>query len=100
MPTPDLGVDRDLPAALLDDPVDGREPQAGALALLLRREEGLEDARLRLGVHAGAGVDDREQHLAPGRQRRAGAGAGLVERRRSSVSIGELAAVAAWRRAR
>src|SRR3972149_585884 len=46
-----LAVDPDVALALLHDAVDGREAEAGALRLALRREEGLEDARLRLGVH-------------------------------------------------
>ena len=44
---PRLALDRDVTAALLDDAVDGGQPEAGALARLLGREERLEDARLR-----------------------------------------------------
>ena len=44
VPCARLAVDRDVPAALPDDPVDGREAEAGPLARLLRREERLEDA--------------------------------------------------------
>src|SRR6185369_6106299 len=40
---PGRGLDRDLSAALLDDAVGRREPEAGALAALLRREERLEE---------------------------------------------------------
>ena len=39
----ELAVDGDVAAALLHDPVDGREPQARALAGLLGGEERLED---------------------------------------------------------
>src|SRR5438445_10346898 len=53
---PGLAVDHDVSAALLDDPVDGGEPQPRPFARLLGREEGLEDARLRLAVDAVAGV--------------------------------------------
>ena len=54
----------DLAARLLDDPVDHREPETGALADGLRAEERLEDARARLLVHAVAGVGDRDDGVA------------------------------------
>ena len=38
-----LGIDIDEAASLLDDAVDRREPEAGALADFLGREERLED---------------------------------------------------------
>ena len=41
----------------------GREAEAGATALGLRREERLEDALARLRVHPGPGVRDREDHV-------------------------------------
>jgi hypothetical protein len=46
-PMAGLAVDPDVTAALLHDAEDRREPEARALAELLRGEEGLEDARLR-----------------------------------------------------
>src|SRR5687767_2312365 len=49
----DLRVNLDGAAPLLDDPVDGRESESGPALRALRREEGLEDARLRLLVHSG-----------------------------------------------
>ncbi len=45
VPRPDLAFDRDVAAALLDDAVDHRQAEAGALARLLGGEEGLEDLR-------------------------------------------------------
>ena len=47
VPDAGLRVELDLAAGLADDAVDRREPQAGALALRLGGEEGLEDAGLR-----------------------------------------------------
>src|SRR5665213_1791595 len=48
---PKLAVDPDGPAALLDNPVHGRESQPRALALLLGCEEWFEEMRLGLLVH-------------------------------------------------
>ena len=42
-PAPGVALDGDLAAALVDDPVDGREPEADAL--VAGREERLEDLR-------------------------------------------------------
>src|SRR5262249_35259945 len=56
-------VDIDEAAGLLDDAVDGGEPEAGALAHLFGREERLEylvDDRRR---DAGAGIDNFNQHV-------------------------------------
>ena len=56
-------VDIDEAAGLLDDAVDGGEPESGALAHLFGREERLEylvDDRCR---DAGAGIDDFDQHV-------------------------------------
>ena len=44
-PLPVLALEIDPAAALLHDPVDGRQPEPGALPLLLGREERLEDVR-------------------------------------------------------
>ena len=62
-----LAVDPHATAALLDDAEDRRESQAGTLASLLRREEGLEDAGQRRLVDADAGVGDGKHHVRPGR---------------------------------
>ena len=51
---PGLGVEPDVAAGLVDDPVDRGQPEAGALALLLGREERLEDVLARVAVHADA----------------------------------------------
>ena len=58
-----LAVDPDVAAALLDDAVDGGEPEPGALALFLGREERLEQPLLRLVVHADPAVADRQHHV-------------------------------------
>src|SRR6185503_1180458 len=52
--------DADVAAVLLHDAVDHREPETGAAALVLRREERLEDPRLDLGAHPEAVVDHRQ----------------------------------------
>ena len=56
-------------AGLLDDAVDGRKAEPGALADLLGREERLEDLGLDLRRNAGAGVLDLDQHIVGRRQR-------------------------------
>src|SRR3954471_24849082 len=61
-----LAGDADVAAALRHDPVDGREPEARALAGLLRREERLEDVLARLLVDAGPRVGDAERDVRPG----------------------------------
>ena len=60
MPTPGAEIERDPAAGLVDDPVDRGQPEPGALARRLGREERLEDARLGLGVHPAAGVGHRQ----------------------------------------
>src|SRR5208283_1571450 len=50
------GLHPDKAAALLDDSIDGGKSQACAFAYVLCRKERLEDASLRLGVHAMAGI--------------------------------------------
>ena len=52
----ELAVDADGAAAARHDAVDGRQPQAGALARLLRGEERLEQTRLHVGRHARPGI--------------------------------------------
>ena len=56
----------DVAAALLDDAVDDRQAEAGAFALLLGREERLEQLGARLLVDAGAGVADAQPRVAAG----------------------------------
>ncbi len=58
-----LAVDPDVSPTLLDDAKDRREPEAGAFALLLRGEEGLEDPCLRFAAHPDAGVAHRDSHV-------------------------------------
>ena len=55
-----------LPPVLLDDAVARRQAEARPLADFLRGEEGLEDVRLHVRIHADAGVADGEQHVRPG----------------------------------
>ena len=59
----DFAVDPDEAAALFHDAVDRGKTEAGSLPLFLGGEKGLEDARLRFLVHAGAGVADGEQDV-------------------------------------
>ena len=66
------GVDADRAAVPLDDDAPGDvQPEAGALADVLGREEGLERTGRHLRRHPPAGVgdlDDDEAFLGPGRQ--------------------------------
>src|SRR5437868_5294694 len=59
----DLALHGDKTAALLHNAVYAREPQARALALLLRREERFEYFPLRLDVHSGAGIGHRQDRM-------------------------------------
>ncbi len=54
----ELALNEDVAAALLDDAVDGGEPEAGTFAFFLGGEERLEDAGLGFAVHTLAGVAD------------------------------------------
>jgi hypothetical protein len=65
-----LALDVDRPAMRGDDAMRHREAQPRALPHRFRREERLEDARARLGVHAAAIVAHREARVASRRQRR------------------------------
>ena len=60
-------LQHDVAAALLHDPVDGGEPEAGALPRLLGGEEGLEDPGLvgRLDAHAGVAHLQRDVGAGP-----------------------------------
>src|SRR5438094_4584285 len=68
----------DVAAVLLDDLVADREPQPGAFADGLRREEGIEDAAEHVGRDAGPGVADGDDGLSVlhARLERDGAGPG------------------------
>src|SRR5207244_7670998 len=57
---PRLAVDPDVAAALLDDSVNGREPEPRAFPYFLGGEERLEEVRLRGLIHAHAGVRHHE----------------------------------------
>src|SRR5260370_29550654 len=61
-----LTVNPNVTAALLDDAVDSGESQAGAAAASLSGVERLENVRLRIGVHADAGVGDGEHDIRTG----------------------------------
>ena len=61
-----------MAAALLDDPVDGREAEPSPLADALGREERLEEVGLGLGVHPHSRVAHGEKHV------RAGVDVGLL----------------------
>ena len=63
-----LARDLDVTAALLDDPVGAREPQAGALADALRREERLEDPVGHSRCHPATRVLDGEDDVRAGRE--------------------------------
>src|ERR1019366_8711049 len=54
-----------MASALLDDAVNGRQPQSGSFARSLRGEERLENVGLRRMIHAGAVIADRQHHIAP-----------------------------------
>src|SRR3546814_4620862 len=56
-------VDANVAAMARDDAVDDRQPEPGAFADRLRREERLEGAPPRFLVHAAAGVRHRQAEL-------------------------------------
>src|SRR5712692_5715798 len=60
-----LAVNPDVAAVLLDDAVDSRQPEAGAVAALLGREEWLEDPGAGRGVHARSGVAHCQDTVLP-----------------------------------
>src|SRR6185437_13890132 len=65
---PDLAIDLDVAAGLLDEAVHLAQPKAGALPELLGGEERLEGAIDYLAGHAGAGVADANGDVLAGRQ--------------------------------
>ena len=66
-----LAVHEDEAAALFHRPIDHRETEAGPLADLFRREERLEDVRLRFGAHAVPGIGDAQRDVRARRHRHA-----------------------------
>ena len=63
-PAPRLALDLHATAALGDNALDGRQPQPGATANFLGREERLEDMPPRFFVHADAGVAHGQHDIA------------------------------------
>ena len=80
MPLPISGIAEDEAAGLLDDAVDHRQAEAGALADLLGGEERLEDLLQHVRRDAGAGVLDLDQHVVGRRQFAIGEGLALLGR--------------------
>ena len=74
-------VDEHAAAALLDDAVHRRQPQARALAALLRREERVEGAGAGFLRHAGAVVRHHQRDIAARGEARRGARPGRRPRR-------------------
>src|SRR3954471_16789914 len=76
-----LAIDRAVPAGLLDETVDLRQAEPGALPGVLGREERLERPLARLPRHSTAGIGDRNHDVLPGRDLLMRFGVGLVEKR-------------------
>ena len=68
-PDPGLAVAEHIAAGLLDDAIDHRQAEAGALADLLGGEERLENLVAHVGGNAVAVVLDLDQHVIGGDQR-------------------------------
>src|SRR5690606_30872749 len=62
-PAARLAVDIDVSSALLDDPEDGSQPEAGPFAGLLRGEERFEEPGLSLDIHSKAGIAYGDHHV-------------------------------------
>src|SRR5687767_4934195 len=75
-----LALDRNVSAALLDDPVDDRQAEAGALTLFLGGEERLEQPRARGLIDTGTGVGDTDSCVRAGSSLDVCHGAGVGER--------------------
>src|SRR4029077_13502587 len=60
-----FAIDLDRAAALLNDAVHRRQSEAGPVAGAFGGEERLEDVSRGLGVHAAAGIADRQLHPPP-----------------------------------
>ena len=69
VPLADFGLRIDEAAGLLDDAVDRREAEPGALADILGGEERLENLVDDVRRDAGAGVRELDQHVVAGRHR-------------------------------
>jgi hypothetical protein len=67
VPSPLLAVHVDLPAGLLDEPVDHAQPEAGALAHALGREEWIEDLVADGRRNAAAGIAHCDHDIVAGR---------------------------------
>ncbi len=76
---PDLAVDLDVAARLLDEAVDLGQAKPGAVADLLGREERLEGARDRLPAHADAAVGDCGHDILAGHDLGLGGGVDVIE---------------------
>ena len=63
-PATNLACHLHVAAVLPGDPVDRRQAESGALPLLLRREERLENVPEHVGFDATAGITDGEPHVA------------------------------------
>ncbi len=74
-----LRIDLHMAAGLLDEAIDLAEPETGAAADVLGREERLEHARQHILGHAAAGVGDGDHHIGAGRHFGLGGGVALVE---------------------
>ncbi len=79
--SPHFAVHPDMATGLLHDAVHHRQAQAGALPLLLGREEGLEDLGQDLLLDPAAGVADGQHHVAARRH-------GLVSGGMARVQLG------------
>ena len=60
-----FAFDLDGTAALLNDPIGGREPKAGPLACRLGRKEGVKNVFEGFGIHAGPVVGDLDAAIIP-----------------------------------
>src|SRR5882762_7954347 len=60
---PKLTVNRNGPAALLGKPVNHAQPEAGALAHVLRGKERLKGASADLFAHAGSRISHGDRHI-------------------------------------
>ena len=65
-----LAVDFDVAARLLDEAVDLRESEAGAVSDILGGKEGVEGLRHHVGRHADAVIGDREHDILAGQHLR------------------------------
>src|SRR4030095_14440406 len=78
-PEPDLAVDADVTAGLLDETIHHAQPEARALADLLGGEERIERPRQYLRRHSGSGIADHQRDVSSGRDLASLPADGLVE---------------------